>query len=178
MDDCHFRQRISHDESYACAQKIRKNDGGSSQANGDTASQEQTDADGAANGHHGQLPLAQAAVKTFHFRHRQLLAERDLGGGTSLISHSWRIESAVRHFRQRASEPANLFQGVVVHKRRPDGATLFGKSESFHQPRRIHVTITRTDISLRKLFSDSSRRNARKIETQRRRPVRDLSLRA
>ena len=72
MDDGHLRQRIGHDESDACPQKIGENDGGSSEANGDAASQKQTDTDGAANGHHGELPLPQSAVKTFRFRRRRL----------------------------------------------------------------------------------------------------------
>ena len=71
MDDCHLRQRIRHDESDTCSQKIGQNDGGPGEANSDAASQKQTHADGAANGHHGELPLAQAAVKTFYFRRRQ-----------------------------------------------------------------------------------------------------------
>ena len=70
MDDSHLCQRVGHDQSYACSQKIGKNHGGSSEANGYTASQEQTYADGAANGHHGELPLTQPAVETFDFPRR------------------------------------------------------------------------------------------------------------
>ena len=57
MDHRHLRQRIRHDQSDACSQKIGKNHGGSSEANGDTASQKQTHTDGAANRHHSELPL-------------------------------------------------------------------------------------------------------------------------
>ena len=73
MDHRHLRQGIGHDQSDACPQEIGKNDRGSSEANGYTASQEQTDTDGATNGHHGELPLAQPAVQTFHVRRRKRL---------------------------------------------------------------------------------------------------------
>ena len=73
MDDRHLRQHIGHDQGNAGAENIGKNHGRAGEADGNAASQKQPDADGAANGHHGELPLAQTAMETFHFRHGKLV---------------------------------------------------------------------------------------------------------
>ena len=45
--------------------QIRNDHRGSGEADGYATAEEQSDADGAANRHHGELPLAKAAMKTF-----------------------------------------------------------------------------------------------------------------
>jgi hypothetical protein len=69
MYNGHFRQHIGHNQSDACSKNVGKNDGRPSEADAYAASQEQADTDGAANGHHCELPLAQAAVQTLGLRH-------------------------------------------------------------------------------------------------------------
>ncbi len=76
MHDRHFRQRVRHDQRNARSQQIRKNDGGPGETDGYAASQKQPDADRTADGHHRELPLAQAALQTVNFRHRKLFNRR------------------------------------------------------------------------------------------------------
>ncbi len=147
MHDRHLRQHIGHDQSDARSQKIGKNDRGSGKANGYTAAQKQTHADGAAERHHRQLPLAKTPVQAFRFRRGKLVTGLDRR--KLLVTHNARsAESMTGHFGQRVSEPAHLFERVVVHQGSSHCATLFGEPQSLHQPRRIHVAIAYADISV------------------------------
>ena len=87
MHDRHLRQHIRHDQGNACAQKIRKNDRRSSQSNGVPAPQKQSNADGASDGHHGELPLAETAMKTFGLCLRKVASGSGRTGCTLEISH-------------------------------------------------------------------------------------------
>ena len=71
MNDGHLRQRIRHDQRDACSKQIGKNDCRACEADGYAASQEEAYADGAANRHHCELPLAKTAVEAVDFRHRR-----------------------------------------------------------------------------------------------------------
>jgi hypothetical protein len=97
MNDSHLRENIRHDESDTSSQKVRNDDGGAGKANGNATSQKQSDTNGAAYRHHGELPLAQAALKTFRSPYRNFF--RFIQSGTN------RYMLAINHRRQPSWVP-------------------------------------------------------------------------
>src|ERR1700678_2776641 len=63
MHNGHLRDGIGNDDRDDGTEKIREDDAGASQPNGDRTAKEEADADGATDGHHGELALREPALE-------------------------------------------------------------------------------------------------------------------
>ena len=108
MNDGHFGERVSHDDSEDRAEKIGNDDAGTGKLNCHGAAEEEADADGASDGDHGELARGEAAVEAITLRR---------GEGSGLwrrVGGSWRCVGGVWSGRTVCAGWGVL--GVVTHE--------------------------------------------------------------